>query len=65
MVMCRRYLKNNPVKLGAEGVVCQVDESMFAYKPKHHEVEHWKLRDGYVHCVFITVYKKCKIVIMR
>jgi hypothetical protein len=22
-------------------------------------------RDGYVHCLFITVYKKCKIVIVR
>jgi hypothetical protein len=37
-VMCWRYLKNNLINLGGEGVVCQVDESMFAYIP-HHQLE--------------------------
>lgn len=29
-VMCRLYFENNPVQLGGEGVVCQVDGRMFA-----------------------------------
>jgi hypothetical protein len=33
---CTRYFKENPVKLGGSGIVCQVDESLFCFKPKHH-----------------------------
>jgi hypothetical protein len=32
--ICRKYLDNNPMMLGGEGIVCQVDESVFSYKPK-------------------------------
>jgi hypothetical protein len=56
-VMCRRYFENNLIKLGGEGVV--------AYKTKHHHLQHWKPRNEYVHCLFTTVHKKCKIVIIR
>ena len=30
------YLEQNPIKLGGEGLICQVDESMFKYKQKYH-----------------------------
>jgi hypothetical protein len=53
-VMCRRYFEDNPITLGGEGVVCQVDGGIFAFKP-----------DGCVHCLFIIVHKKCKIVNVR
>ena len=29
-------MKRHPISLGGEGVVCQVDESMFRHKPKNH-----------------------------
>jgi hypothetical protein len=64
-VTCKRYFENNLIKLCGEGAVCQVDESMITYKSKHHQAEHWKPTDGYVHCLVITVYKKCKIVLVR
>src|SRR6187402_1751375 len=34
--ICRLYFDDNPVRLGGDGVICEVDESMFVYKPKHH-----------------------------
>jgi transposase-like protein len=44
--ICRRYFVANPVRLGGPGVTCQVDESLFGYKPKYHrgrapEEERW------------------------
>ena len=44
--ICRKYFVDNPIRLGGSGVVCQVDESLFAYKPKYHrgrspEEEKW------------------------
>jgi ISXO2-like transposase domain len=44
--ICKKYLENNPIMLGGEGIVCQVDESLFSYKPKYHrgrapEQEQW------------------------
>jgi hypothetical protein len=63
--MCSRYLENKPKNLDGEGVVCQGDESVFAYKPKHHQAQHRKMRGGYVHCLHIAIYKKRKIVIVR
>jgi hypothetical protein len=65
-VMCRRYFENDPMKLDGEGVLCQVDELMFTYKPKDYQVEHQKPKDGlFTVYLFITVYKKCKTVIIR
>jgi hypothetical protein len=54
-VKCRQYFKNNLIKLGGNSGACQVDDSMFTHKPKHHQVQQWKQRDGYVCCIF----KKC------
>jgi ISXO2-like transposase domain len=34
--ICRKYLDSNPMVLGGEDIVCQVDESVFSYKPKYH-----------------------------
>ncbi|KAG0424152.1 hypothetical protein DMUE_6107 [Dictyocoela muelleri] len=31
-----RDLEENPIRLGGEGVICQIDESMFHYKQKYH-----------------------------
>ena len=30
------FLISNPVKLGGQGIICQIDESMFRYKQKYH-----------------------------
>jgi hypothetical protein len=35
-LICKKYFVLNPIILGWEGIICQVDESMFAYKPKGH-----------------------------
>jgi hypothetical protein len=35
-VVCRKHFEHNPVKLGGEGIICQVDESLFTYEPKYH-----------------------------
>jgi hypothetical protein len=64
-VMWKRYFQNNLIKLGGEGSICQLDQSMFPNKPKHHQVEHQKPRDGFVRCLFTTVHKKGKIVTVR
>jgi hypothetical protein len=61
----QEILKKTPIQLGGEGVLCQVDESIFAQKRKHHQAEDQKLTDGYGHCLFITVYKYCKTVIVK
>src|SRR6187402_2665159 len=34
--ICRKYFADNPIRLGGTGVICQIDESLFAYKPKYH-----------------------------
>lgn len=33
---CHNYFLQNPIKLGGQGVICQIDESMFKYKQKYH-----------------------------
>ena len=33
---CAIYFTRNPVRLGGEGVICQIDESLFRHKPKNH-----------------------------
>ncbi|KAG0423912.1 hypothetical protein DMUE_6120, partial [Dictyocoela muelleri] len=30
------FIVNNPVRLGGEGIICQIDESMFHYRQKYH-----------------------------
>jgi len=45
---CSKYFEQNPVNLGGNGLICQVDESMFRHKPKYHrgratEYEIWVL----------------------
>jgi hypothetical protein len=61
--ICKRYF--DPIKLGGEGIICQVDESLFSYKPKYHrgrapEEERWVFgivdtsytpARGYMQCV--------------
>jgi transposase-like protein len=44
--ICKKYFAENPIRLGGPGVECQVDESLFVYKPKYHrgrapEQERW------------------------
>lgn len=44
--ICGTYLAANPIRLGGPGITCQVDESLFCYKPKYHrgrapEYERW------------------------
>ena len=34
--ICGQYFKQNPIRLGGPGQVCQLDESQFAHKVKHH-----------------------------
>jgi hypothetical protein len=34
--ICKKYFEANPIILGGEGIICQVDESLFTYKPKYH-----------------------------
>jgi hypothetical protein len=38
--ICKKHFEANPIRLGGNGVVCQVDESLFCYKPKYHRGEH-------------------------
>lgn len=33
---CRLFNLNNPLRLGGEGIICQLDESLFRHKPKYH-----------------------------
>jgi hypothetical protein len=33
---CRQYFLANPIRLGGNGTICQIDESMFRYKQKYH-----------------------------
>lgn len=33
---CELYFIVNPMRLGGDGIVCQVDESLFRHKPKYH-----------------------------
>lgn len=33
---CGKFLVQNPLKLGGRGLICQIDESLFRYKPKYH-----------------------------
>lgn len=33
---CRKYFLINPVRLGGDGIICQIDESLFRHKPKYH-----------------------------
>jgi hypothetical protein len=35
--ICRRYFAASLIRLGGPGIVCQIDESLFAYKPKYHQ----------------------------
>lgn len=34
--MCKNYFIINPIKLGGNGIICQIDESLFRHKPKNH-----------------------------
>lgn len=34
--LCGVYFRHNPVFLGGEGIICQIDESLFRHKPKYH-----------------------------
>ena len=34
---CVSYFKTNPCKLGGDGIICQIDESLFRHKPKYHK----------------------------
>ncbi len=34
--ICSNHFVRNPVKLGGNGVIVQIDESCFSHKPKHH-----------------------------
>lgn len=34
--LCKTYFERNPVRLGGDSIVCQVDESLFRHKPKYH-----------------------------
>jgi hypothetical protein len=34
--ICRNYLIKNPIQLGGPGIICQIDESCFSHRPKHH-----------------------------
>lgn len=31
-----RLINDNPITLGGDGVICQIDESFFCHKPKYH-----------------------------
>jgi transposase-like protein len=33
---CYNFWQANPLRLGGIGIVCQIDESLFRYKPKYH-----------------------------
>lgn len=33
---CNVYFNENPIRLGGNGYICQIDESMFKYKQKYH-----------------------------
>lgn len=51
---CKKYFERNPVRLGGDGVICQIDESLFRHKPKNHrgraaEFELWVF--GMIECV--------------
>jgi hypothetical protein len=35
-ILCKRFLTQNPIRLGGNFKICQVDESLFRYKPKNH-----------------------------
>lgn len=42
----KKFFSLNPVRLGGENIICQVDESLFCHKPKYHrgrasEVQVW------------------------
>ena len=34
--ICTEYFIDNPVQLGGQGIIVEVDESCFSHKPKHH-----------------------------
>jgi hypothetical protein len=34
--LCKDYFRNNPISFGGEGLIYQLDESIFRYKPKNH-----------------------------
>jgi transposase-like protein len=34
--ICKKYFKGNPIRFGGTGITCQIDESCFSHKPKHH-----------------------------
>ncbi len=34
--VCSFYFVRNPIRLGGAGIICQIDESQFQSKPKHH-----------------------------
>lgn len=34
--VCVMYFQQHPIQLGGDGVICQIDESQFQSKPKHH-----------------------------
>ncbi|KAI0985001.1 hypothetical protein GJ496_008045 [Pomphorhynchus laevis] len=33
--LCIRYIDDNPIRLGGDGIVCQIDESLFCHKSKY------------------------------
>jgi hypothetical protein len=54
-----KYFTANPIKLGGEGIICQVDESLFAYKPKYHRgraPKREKTRERWVFGIVDTSY---------
>lgn len=50
-----RYFEQNPVLLGGNGIVCQIDESLFRHKPKYHRgraADHEKWVFGIAGCSY-------------
>ncbi|KAG0436976.1 hypothetical protein DMUE_3944 [Dictyocoela muelleri] len=43
---CTKYFQRNPVHLGSDGSICQIDETLLLHKPKNHRIEPLKEKFG-------------------